>query len=63
MTQASKKEVVVHIKFMKCLMDKIEESITLYDENISPSHHSGTIKNLSPELSKAASKLNIMMRY
>ena len=65
MTQATYKEVNNHIRYMGMLMRKIEDchSDCRNDDGFCRNFNSGTIKNLSPELSKAASKLKRMMQY
>lgn len=63
MTHASKKEIKEHAQYMQELMSKILRCVNRYDESAYHSMDAGTIKNLSPELSKAASHLNKMMRY
>lgn len=67
MTAATKKEIVDHVKYMATLMRKIEQSSKKLDSQheviCGGCRHSGTIKNLSPELSKAASQLKQMLCY
>ena len=61
MSKATKKEILKHINYMSVLMSKIEESGKGLDDKYWSPMESGTIKNLSPELSKASSKLKRML--
>lgn len=61
MTQATKKEILRHVEYMSVLMSKIAESALVLDSEACQSRASGTIKNLSPELAKASSKLKQML--
>jgi len=67
MSRATDETTTNHILYMGMLMRKIEQCHGEYvkdkanETDIHPSRNSGTLKNLSPELSKAASKLKRMM--
>ncbi len=58
--QASKEEIKQHVQYLDMLVSKIKECAESCDDN---NRSSGTIKNLSPELAKGASKLNKMLRW
>ena len=63
MTHATKK-MVEQAKYITLLAKKIEDAVgRLPDNVIQPSRASGTINNLAPELSKAASQIKQMNAY
>jgi hypothetical protein len=63
MSSASKIDIIEQAKYINTLAQKILQSATMLDEKACQDRASGTIKNLAPELSKEASKINKMCRW
>lgn len=61
MDKTQLKAITAQAKWIMSLAERIEYAAQHMDE--SETRPSGTINNLCPELSKAASKLRAMMRY
>jgi hypothetical protein len=63
MTQATYKEVIEQADYILLLAKKIRTAAGKVPKDAVSNRASGTIKNLAPELAKAASQIKQMSRY
>jgi len=62
--KAEKHQIIHEAKYLMVLTERLLAAAENSEENgYGPCRQNGTIKNLAPEISKLASKINKMTRY